>query len=55
LRSKERRSSRELQRGNSMRRELAFGGPRGSRCLGTVVLVALFRGGGRKGLRGCLP
>jgi len=50
FRSRGRGSSRELERGNSVR-ELAYNNPRGSRCPGTRT--DLLRG--RRGLRRCFP
>jgi len=57
FRSKGRGSSRELERGNSVR-ELAYNDPKGSRCPGTRTNLLLFTFlflKGRRGLRGCFP
>jgi len=51
FRSKGRGSSRELKRGNSMRK-LACNDPKGSRCPGTKTDLLLR---GKKGLRRCFP
>ena len=57
FRNREKGSSRELERGNSVR-ELACNNPKGSRCPGTrtdllLFTFLLFRG--RRGLRRCFP
>ena len=57
FRSRGRESSRELERGNSVR-ELACKDPRGSRCPGTRTNLLLFTFlllRGRRGLRRCFP
>jgi len=57
FRSRERESSKELKRGNSMR-ELAYNDPRDSRYPGTRTNLLLFTFlllRGRRGLRRCIP
>jgi len=57
FRSRGRESSRELERGNSVR-ELAYNDPRGSRCPGTRANLLLFTFlllRGRRELRRCIP
>jgi len=57
FRSRGRGSSRELERGNSVR-ELVCNDPRGSKCPGTRTDLLLFTFlllRGRRGLRGCFP
>jgi len=57
FRSRGRGSSRELERGNSVR-ELAYNNPRDSRCPGARTDLLLFTFlllRGRRGLRRCFP
>jgi len=57
FRSRGRGSSRELERGNSMR-ELAYNDPRGSRCpraKTNLLLFTFFLLRERKELRRCIP
>ena len=56
FRSRGRESSRELERGNSVKK-LAYNNPRGSRCPGTRtdLLLFTFLLRGRRGLRRCFP
>jgi len=57
FRSRGRGSSRELERGNSVR-ELAYNNPRGSRCPGTRTDLFFFTFlllRGKRGLRRCFP